>query len=293
MKDRSDEGSWGWKQRENNNHVLALQGRDLSPADPGDVEIAYFGSSAFRITSPAGLSILIDPWRNHPRGNADWYLCDFPAVEVDIGISTHAHFDHDGVHALRATTLIERPVGIYQFADVRITGIADKHAVDSSNSLWDWETLTRRLTPTRTRPPDNWRSFDNCLVIVETGGLRILHWGDNRADPPDDVWRRIGTVDVVLLPVDGSQHVLSYRQADVIVERLQAKIAIPCHYYIWDLISRNSTLLPPDQWVNGRPGARWLTSGSVLLNRQGLGPMEAGVLCFGNHVAFAKPPSFE
>lgn len=289
MKDRSDEGSWGWKQPENNRRILALQGQALSPSAAGLVEIAYFGSSAFRITSPAGLSILIDPWRNHPRGNSDWYVCAFPPVEADIGISTHAHFDHDALHLVSASTLIERPTGVYQFADVRILGIADKHVSDSRHSLWDWAEATRQLTPVRTRPPDNWRSFDNCIVIVETGGLRILHWGDNRADPPDTVWQMIGTVDVAVLPVDGSHHVLSDAQADRIAERLGAKIVIPCHYYIWGLTSHSSTLLPPDAFVNKNPYARWLTSGILSLSREDLTHDSPQVWCFGSHVAFDKP----
>jgi L-ascorbate metabolism protein UlaG (beta-lactamase superfamily) len=289
MTDRSDEGSWGWKQRENNSRMLELQGRDLSPATEGTVEIAYFGSSAFRITSPAGLSILIDPWRNHPRGNNDWYVCAFPPITADIAISTHAHFDHDALHLVSASTLIERPAGTYQFADAKITGIADKHVSDSSHSLLDWAEATRRLTPIRTHPPDNWRSFDNCIVIVETGGLRILHWGDNRPDPPESVWRMIGAVDIAILPVDGSRHVLSDAQADQIAERLGARIVIPYHYYVFGVTSHYSSLLPPDAWVNAKPHARWLSSPSLSLSRADLKLKQPEVWCFGAHVAFDKP----
>ena len=62
------------------------------------MEVAYFGSSAFKITSPKGVSVMIDPWRNHPSRKWDWYFHDFPITEVDIGASTHAHFDHDALH---------------------------------------------------------------------------------------------------------------------------------------------------------------------------------------------------
>ncbi len=289
MKDRRDEGLWGWKQKENNNRMIALQERALAPGGEGAVVLAYFGGSAFRITSPAGLTIMIDPWRNPPWGNWDWYLYDFPAEEVDIGISTHSHFDHDGLHILRASTLLDRPVGTFTFADVKITGIADKHVSDSSQNVYDWAQKTRALTEVQTTPPDNWRSFDNCMILVEVAGLRILHWGDNRPNPPDHVWDVLGSVDVALLPIDGSQHVLSYDQVEQVASRLAAKVIVPHHYYVWDVTTRGSTLLPPNQWVDARLGSRWLTSGSVVLTKTEIEPHSGQALCFGEHVAFAKP----
>ena len=290
MKDRRHEGSWAWKQSENNNRMIAFA--DATPAveeTAGGLELAYFGGSCFRLTAPSGLSLLIDPWRNPPWGNWDWYLYDFPPVVVDVALSTHAHFDHDGLHAVSASTVLDRLVGTWQFADVRITGIADKHVSDSSHNAYDWAEMTRRLTAMGTRPPDNWRSFDNSLLIVETGGLRVLHWGDNRPDPPDSVWDRLGQVDIVLLPVDGSQHVLSYGQADRIAERLGARLIVPHHYHIWDLTTRGSTLLPPDPWVNAKPGSRWVAGGSVRLRREDVMSCSGQALCFGEEVAFAKP----
>jgi L-ascorbate metabolism protein UlaG (beta-lactamase superfamily) len=286
MTDRSAEGLWAWRQAENHNHMIALQD-GAAPAD-ASVELAYFGGSAFRITAPSGLTLLIDPWRNPPWGNWDWYLYDFPPVEVDVALSTHAHFDHDGVHLVSAHTILDRLIGTYAFADVRVTGIADKHVSDSRHNAYDWAELTRRLTDVRTTPPDNWRSFDNCLLLVEVAGLRILHWGDNRPDPPDGVWERLGRIDVLLLPMDGSQHVLSHAQADAIIERLEARLIVPHHYGIWDLTTRGSTLLPPDAWVKAREGSIWTEGGSVRLDPGFVRGQRGRVLCFGEHVAFDK-----
>jgi L-ascorbate metabolism protein UlaG (beta-lactamase superfamily) len=297
MKDRRDEGLWGWKQRENHNRMIALQ-QGAAPGAPdgdpvnkpaGGVELAYFGGSAFRITSPAGLSVMIDPWRNPPWGNWDWYLYDFPSVRVDVGVSTHAHFDHDGLHQLSAHTLLDRLIGTYAFADVRITGIADKHVSETSHNAYDWAEKTRQLTDIGTTPPDNWRSFDNVIIVVETGGLRILHWGDNRPNPPDDVWERIGQVDVALLPVDGSWHVLSEAQVEDVAARLGARLIVPHHYGIWDVTTRGSTLLPPDGWVNGRPGSVWAEQAAIILTREDVAGYSGQALCFGEHVAFEKP----
>lgn len=287
MKDRREEGLWAWRQKENNNRMIAFQQRNLSVAAAGAVELAYFGGSAFKITSPAGLTIMIDPWRNPPWGNWDWYLQDFPTVEVDIGVSTHAHFDHDGLHLLSANTLLDRPVGTFQFADVKITGIADKHVSDSSHNVHDWADKTRRLTAMETKPPNNWRSFDNCLVVIEVAGLRILHWGDNRPNPPNDVWNRIDEIDIALLPADGSYHVLSAQQIQAVAERIKAKVIVPHHYYIWNVTTRGSTLLAPDAWANRHKGARWLDHASVTLDRDYVRAQSGTVICFGEHVAFA------
>ncbi len=289
MKDRIDEGSWAWKQRENNNRMIGFQERNVGSKGEGQVELAYFGGSCFRITTPAGLTILIDPWRNPPWGSWDWYLYDFPAIEVDVALSTHAHFDHDGLHAVSANTVLDRLAGTYAFADVRITGIADKHVSDSTHNAYDWAEMTRRLTDMETRPPNNARSFDNSLILVETGGLRILHWGDNRPDPPDSVWERIGDIDVALLPIDGSQHVLSYEQVDRVAERLGARLVVPHHYHIWDVTTRGSTLLPPNGWVDANPDPWWAGEGAVWLDPEEIRRSSRRPLCFGENVAFRKP----
>jgi L-ascorbate metabolism protein UlaG (beta-lactamase superfamily) len=232
---------------------------------------------------------MIDPWRNPPWGNWDWYLYDFPNVEVDIGISTHAHFDHDGLHALSANVLLDRLIGRYEFADVCITGFADKHVSDSSHNVYDWARMTRQLTDMETDPPSNWRSFDNSLILIETGGLRILHWGDNRPNPPDAIWDKLRDIDVALLPIDGSQHVLSYETVDRVADRLNARVIVPHHYYIWDVTTRGSTLLPPNDWVNSRPDPRWVSEGRVRLSASDVKAHRGKAMCFGENVAFEKP----
>ena len=42
----------------------------------------------------------------------------------------------------------------------------------------------------------------NSMFVLEAGGLRLLHMGDNRAQLPAAVVRRLGPIDVLLLSVD-------------------------------------------------------------------------------------------
>jgi L-ascorbate metabolism protein UlaG (beta-lactamase superfamily) len=291
----ADAGPVAWQSSSNHNRMMTLA-RDGAQAASSTVELAYFGSSAFRITTPKGLTLMIDPWRNHPRRRWDWYLRDFPLTAVDVGLSTHAHFDHDALNRLDAHVLIDRLIGTWSFLDATVTGIPDKHATESGFGTYDFKKLHRELHGNDITPPDNPRSWDNCLIVVETGNLRILHWGDNRHDPPDHVWAALDRIDIALLPVDGSQHVMSFEMTASIIARLKPKIVVPHHYYIWDLIQPQSTLLPADGWVAAQPRYRRLTAPTQGYTAEILAPTQTSVDFFGDNVAFDKrawrtPPS--
>ena len=282
-----DSGLSAWRMTSNHNRMIELQA-DRSPARDGPVEIAYFGSSAFRIASPKGVTVMVDPWRNHPSRRWDWYFRDFPLTEVDIGASTHAHFDHDALHRLDAHVLLDRPIGRYEFADVAISGIADKHATDSSAALYDFKKIHAAFGGANIEPPDNPRSWDNCLITVETGGLRILHWGDNRHNPPPEVWEALGRIDIALLPVDGSQHVMGFAMVEHIIDTLRPHVVIPHHYYIWDVVQRQSTLQPANAWVEARSGAEKLDGPSRSYAAAEIRGLDRAVHFFADHVAFDR-----
>ena len=124
-----------WMSGMNHNRIIQVQNEGGVQADSGKVGIAYFSNSSFRITSPRGITILVDPWRNDPSGAWGlWYRMDFPKADVDVGMSTHAHFDHDALGRLEANMLLDRMAGTFQLGDVTITGIADKHS--ASRRVW-------------------------------------------------------------------------------------------------------------------------------------------------------------
>src|SRR5579863_7354496 len=102
----------------NDNSLIEIQKRGGDPARAGEVKIEFYGHDAFKITSPDGVSVLTDPWRNDTSGAfPKWFVRDFPAVQVDIVLSTHAHFDHDAVERPRGLMVLERVVGVYKLGD--------------------------------------------------------------------------------------------------------------------------------------------------------------------------------
>ena len=282
-----DAGLSGWKMTSNHNRMMELQ-RTSMKGGAGSVKIDYFGSSAFKITSPSGITLMIDPWRNHPSRKWDWYFDDFPLTEVDIGISSHAHFDHDALHLLDAHVLLDRLIGTYTFGDIKITGIADKHATDSSAAVYDFKRIIKEFDNIDITPPNNPRSWDHCLLLIETGGLKILAWGDNRHNPPEEVWGAVNNVDIVLLPIDDSQHVISFPHAEEIIQRLSPSVIIPHHYYIFDVTVRQSTLQPADRWLSTQSNVVRLTSPSANYHPKDLIHAKNRIDFFDGHVAFDK-----
>lgn len=237
-----------WKQMSNNNHVIDLQNQGGKPETPGDVKVSFYGHAAVEITSPAGLKLLVDPWRNDPSGAWGlWYKLEFPMTKVDIGMSTHAHFDHDALDRLEAVMLLDRMGGKFELGDVRITGVADKHVCQAAGKFkWTDAVIEFGMEPC---PPNNPTHMDNNMYVIETGGMRILVWGDNRPNPSDAAWAQIGEVDVAFLPVDGSGHILTPAQGDEAMKRLKAKVVIPVHYLVKPIAFSTSTLEPATDWV--------------------------------------------
>lgn len=273
--------SMAWQQPGNNNDLLEQQYSERLSNKAGEVKVDYMGHCAFRITSPEGNTVLVDPWRDDPSGAwGMWYKEEFPEVVVDITMSTHSHFDHDAIYRPHSTMVLDRMVGTLDFSDIRVTGIADKHACVAPG-WYKWTNAIKEFGQ-KPCPPDNPGHMDNVAMLVETGGLRMLFWGDNRYNPPEEFWKKLGRVDVLTLPVDGSEHILSYEQADGIVDRLDPGIVIPTHYLNETTTYTLSTLQSADEWVDSQSSHRLLDSPQIVLHRDEVKDMSREFFYFGN-----------
>lgn len=128
-------------------------------------------------------------------------------------------------------------VGEYRLGDIEIVGLADKHKCDDSSKE------SRALTC----PPNNVIPFDNAIQIVETGGLCIAIWGDNRAVPDPSLDRYLENVDVLILPI---QTVLTREEVDTILRKYDPKTIIPAHYFLKGLTTDMSGVESVDAWVH-------------------------------------------
>jgi L-ascorbate metabolism protein UlaG (beta-lactamase superfamily) len=236
----------------------------------GAVTIEYIAHACFRVTSPSGKQILLDPYASRV-----WLGYDFPPnLHADAILISHPHYDHDGGEAMgrevpwAKNTSVFRNPGTNRIDDVTAVGYAGKHA-------------------------DPWgKEFGqiNTIWLLEVGGLRIVHLGDN-GPLRDDTIRQIGRVDVLMIPIDSQFHILKSDQIAAIRSRLSPPILIPMHYRHDDLETspdKPELLGGIDDWAKGEANVRVLASHMQELSLATL-PKKPEVIIF-KHSPLVKPP---
>ena len=124
-------------------------------------------------------------------------------------IMTHDHFDHDAIHRITGLPTVVRHAVEMRLQDLLVTGYADWHVPGHSSA-----------------------GLANVIFVLESGGVRVCHLGDNRWPPPEEIVEAIGEVDVIIVPVDDSCHLLSYEEVDAFIDLFAPRIVIPVHYFI-------------------------------------------------------------
>jgi L-ascorbate metabolism protein UlaG (beta-lactamase superfamily) len=274
------------RQEANNDRILAIQKYGGVRKDTGEVTFTFYGNMAFKIISPRGVEVFIDPWRNDVTGMYPyWYEMQMPMVKTDIGLVTHAHFDHDAIDRLEASMIFDRMAGTYELGDVKITGIAEKHVCETQGK-YPYRALVKQLIDKDPCPPNETMQWNNSLYVIETGGLRILHWGDNRQNPPDYIWDQIGKIDVAILAVSDDGHILSQKWADIVMDRMDAKVVIPSHYYVKGInIPNHYGLESAETWTKKHEHTM-LDNHTIALSPAKVASLHHHVMYFGDHVPF-------
>ena len=212
-------------------------------ARPGDaVTIEYIAHACFRVISPAGKQLLIDPFASRV-----WIGYDFPPdIHADAVLISHPHYDHDGGEAMgrkvpwQPNTPVLRHPGTNHLGDITVVGYAGKHAdpwgkeFGQSNTIWS----------------------------VEVAGLRIVHLGDN--GPLNNATiEQIGRVDVLMAPIDSQFHILKSDEIAVIRRRLSPSVLIPMHYRHDDLElfpEKPEQLGGIESWAKAEGNVRYLAA---------------------------------
>jgi len=207
-------------------------GCSSEPEPAPTVQIEYIAHAAFRIHSAAGTTVLVDPYASQV-----WLGYDFPVAMLDAEVVavTHPHYDHDYGEFINnpvpwtGEQTVLRDAGTFTVTDVQLTGVETKHHDPYGQEFGQ----------------------KNVVWVIELDGVRIAHVGDT-APLTDAQATAIGAVDVLLAPIDSTEHILTYAELDTMRGQLSPRTTVPMHYRIAELEVDDDSpqdLGPVDPWA--------------------------------------------
>ncbi len=184
-------------------------------APANEVKIAWFGQSMFEIVTSKGVRIVLDPQ------NLEEYR--IKPLKADLVLMSHFHTDHT------ATNVIENIKEAKQYNALKKSGpggmIVDWNVVDEKfkdihiQSMGTYHDSTSGL-----------KNGKNGVWIIDVDGLRIVHLGDLGHLLNKTQLKKLGTVDVLMVPV-GGVYTLNGIEAFQVAEQIKPRrYVLPMHY---------------------------------------------------------------
>jgi L-ascorbate metabolism protein UlaG (beta-lactamase superfamily) len=206
---------------------------------PG-VALTWLGHAAFRIESPGGKRIYVDPWLTE---NPKCPEAEKEPERVDIIAITHGHDDHVG-DAVALGRRFACPV----IAPVEVRGwLSGKGlAQDMSQAPNKGGTVeVRGIKLTLTNAHHSSSAFEDgqFVYLGEPAGIvlelenrtKLYFAGDTCVFGDMQLIGRIYAPDVAILPI-GDHFTMGPREAAVALELLNVRRCVPCHYGTFPLL---------------------------------------------------------
>ena len=202
-------------------------------------KLTWLGHAAFKIETPTGKIILVDPWiLTNP-------MCpekDKKFERIDTMLVTHGHFDHIADAVELGKKFKPQIVGIYELcAWLESKGVGGTNSMNKGGTQKVGEievTMVNALHSCGIKDGDQIiYGGEACGYIIRLpGGLTIYHAGDTAVFGDMKIIADLYAPDLAMLPV-GDHFTMGPREAALAIRLLNVRHVIPMHFGTFPLLT--------------------------------------------------------
>jgi len=194
------------------------------------VEAYWLGHSAFKLVTPNGTQILIDPFLSQNPKTPDKFK---QPEEVDYILLTHGHGDHVG-----DTLDIAERTGCKVISNVELSGLLKKHGLKEDLAVefnkggtleYDDFSVTLVSANHSSSFQGEYAGDPGGLVISFDDDITFYHLGDTNIFYDLELYGELYQPDIIAVPM-GDHYTMGPQEAAMCCDLIQANYAVPVHY---------------------------------------------------------------
>ena len=200
-------------------------------------QMQWLGHSAFRIVSPDGHIIYIDPFLyQNPSTPKELKIVE----EADFIFLTHGHEDHVGDTLEIAAKTGCRVGGMVELMGLlQLEGLPEARSIDFNKGgsvHFDVFSVTMVLDNHSSSYKGAYAGEAAGLVFSFENDICVYHMGDTNIFGDFQLYGELYEPDLVLSPI-GDHYTMCPEEAAFAVQLINPSLAIPIHYGTWDVIA--------------------------------------------------------
>lgn len=195
-------------------------------------KLTWLGHATFKITTPSGKVILVDPWVD---GNPVCPKAAKKLTRVDTVLITHGHGDHIGDAVKIAKKFKPQMISIYETSLwLASKGVKNTTGMGKGGTIKAGEIEVTMVNALHSNGIEDGKKMiyggEPCGYIVRLpGGLRIYHAGDTAIFGDMKLIAELYEPEVAMLPI-GDYYTMGPREAAMAIRLLNVKHVVPMHY---------------------------------------------------------------